>query len=125
MVGGKPLEGDQKLRVLSWKKKQGGSQKVEIPGEEQSVRRGEEGVERKGQNSPSQACRLCGNRSPTHPHPCPPWPPLLALVTATPFLSLLCPFCGKVSGTVLSGLCPVCGSRVKLGAGGWEQSSPL
>ena len=93
-----------------------GSQKVEIPGEEQSVRIGEEGVERKGRTALPRHAGCVGSRSPTQPTPA-SHRLLLALVPSNSFLSLLCPFCGKVSGTVLSGLCPVCGSRVKLGGG--------
>ena len=46
-----------------------GSQKVEIPGEEQSVRIGEEGVERKGRTALPRHAGCVGSRSPTHPTP--------------------------------------------------------
>lgn len=78
------------------------------------MRIGEEGVERKGRTALPRHAGCVGSRSPTHPTPACPCL-LLALVPSNSFLSLLCPFCGKVSGTVLSGLCPVYGSRVKLG----------
>ena len=88
------------------------------------MRRGEEGVERKGRTAFPRHAGCVGNRSPTHPIPA-PHGRLLALVPSNSFLSLLCPFCSKGSGTVLSGLCSVYGSRVKLGVGGrlGEQSA--
>lgn len=60
-----------------------------------------------GWNSPSWAGRMCGKQIPPS-RSLPPAPPdclLPLLVPSNSFLSLLCPFCNKASGVILSGLC--------------------